>query len=317
VGSINFSDLLLSREDRHEVAHLIASERRLFELRGSARAGQKEQLRQRIAQLDKEVGGYTAQANAKASEISLIERELKGVRELWTKKLMPITKLTVLEREATRLEGERGQLVATIAQAEGKISEIQLQIIQIDRDLGSEVGKELREIEAKLGEFVERKIAAEDQLKRIEIRAPHDGIVHQSTVHTVSGVITAGEAIMLIVPRADALTVEARVAPQDIDQLRLGQNAVLRFSAFNQRTTPEISGTVSRISADAVTDQRTAISYYMVRIALAPQELERLGEVSLVPGMPVEVFIQTGKRKVLSYLVKPFQDQLVRAFRER
>jgi HlyD family secretion protein len=122
---------------------------------------------------------------------------------------------------------------------------------------------------------------------------------------------------MLIVPQADKLIVEAKVAPQDIDQLRIGQTAVLRFSAFNQRTTPEIKGTLSRISADAVTDQRTGLSYYTIRIALSPQELERLGAVTLVPGMPVEVFVQTGERKVLSYLTKPLHDQIVRAFREK
>ena len=157
---------------------------------------------------------------------------------------MPITKLTSLEREATRLEGERGQLTASVAQAKGKISELELQIIQIDRDLASEVGKDLREAEGKIGEFVERKVAAEDQLKRIDIRAPQDGTVHQSTAHTVGGVVNAGgEPIMLIVPDTDTLMVEAKVQPQDIDQLQLGQKAVLRFSTFNQRTTPELNGT--------------------------------------------------------------------------
>jgi HlyD family secretion protein len=315
--AIKFPDTLLGRASDAGVAHVIASEARLFEIRRLARNGLRDQLRQRIVQLEEEVRGYTAQERAKATEISLIARELKGARELWDKNLMPITKLTQLEREAARLEGERGQFVSTMAQARGKIAEIELQIMQIDRDLSSEVGKELREIDAKIGEFVERKVAAEDQLKRIDIRAPQDGMVHQSTVHTVGGVVTAGETLMLIVPQADKLIVEAKVAPQDIDQLRIGQTAVLRFSAFNQRTTPEIKGTLSRISADAVTDQRTGLSYYTIRIALSPQELERLGAVTLVPGMPVEVFVQTGERKVLSYLTKPLHDQIVRAFREK
>ena len=315
--SIVFPGELRERTGEAGVLNIIEGERRLFTIRREARLGQKDQLKRRIEQLDDEAGGYRAQERAKAQEIILIERELTGARELWNKKLMPISKLTALEREATRLEGERGRLIATMAQVKGKIAETELQVIQIDRDLGSEVGKELREIDAKMGELVERKVAAEDQLKRIDVRAPQDGTVHQSTVHTVGGVIATGEPVMLIVPQADTLIVEAKIAPQDIDQLRIGQSAVLRFSAFNQRTTPEINGTLSRVSPDTVTDQRTGQSYYTARIKVPPEEIARLGTVKLVPGMPVEVFVQTGERKVLSYLMKPLNDQLARAFREK
>jgi HlyD family secretion protein len=308
---------LAARSRDEQVAHVIAGEQRLFDLRKEARTGQKAQLRQRIAQLEEEIGGLGIQADAKSREIELIERELKGARTLWKKNLMPITKMTNLEREATRVEGEKGNLISTIARTKAKVAETELQIIQIDRDLASEVAKELREIDAKMGEFVERKVTAEDQLKRVDIRAPQAGIVHQSTVHTVEGVINAGETIMLVVPRADNLTVEAKVAPQDIDQLHLGQTAMLRFSAFNQRTTPEITGTVSRISADITTDERTDASYYTVRVAMSAEEIARLGDVALVPGMPVEAFVKTGDRKVLSYLVKPLSDQITRAFREQ
>jgi HlyD family secretion protein len=300
-----------------DAVRAVASERRLFETRRSVRQGQKSQLLQRITQLEEEISGLTAQQTAKTQEIALIQRELTGVRELFGKNLVQLTRLTQLEREATRLNGERAQLVASVAQARGKIGEIYLQVLQIDQELSSEVAKELREIDAKVGELVERKIAAEDQLKRVEIRAPQDGTVFQSTVHTVGGVIPAGEAIMLIVPDADNLTVEAKINPQDIDQARVGQTAVLRFSAFNQRTTPETTGTVSRISADAAADQRTGQTYYLVRIALSAQSVADLGDVRLVPGMPVEVFIQTGQRTAISYLVKPFKDQLTRSFRER
>lgn len=309
---------LIARAGDPDVAAIIAGERKLFELRRAARMGQKSQLRQRIAQLGQEVEGLAAQAVAKAREIVLIEKELKGARELWEKNLMPITKLTQLEREATRLEGERAQLVASGAQTKGRVVEIELQIVQVDRELASEVAKELREADARIGEFLERKVAAEDQLKRIDIRAPIDGVVHQSTAHTIGGVVTAsGEPIMLIVPDSDRLLVEARVAPQDIDQLHVGQPAMLRIMAFNQRTTPELAGQVSRIAADAVTDQRTGAAFYVIRIALSPSEIARLGEVKLVPGMPVEAFVRTGDRKVISYLMKPLTDQIARAFRER
>lgn len=315
--TVHFSAELLARSKDAEVAAILEGERKLFELRRNARVGQKAQLRKRVEQLNEEIRGLQAQRESKEQEIKLIEREKEGVYELWKQKLVQINKLTQLEREATRLQGESAQLLAQTAQASGKISETELQILQIDRDLSSEVAKETREIDGKIGEFVERKVTAEDQLKRIEIRAPQDGTVFQSNVHTVGGVITAGDAIMLIVPDADALMVEAKVNPQDIDQVQIGQNALLRLSAFNQRTTPEITGSVRRISADTSTDQRTGLSYYTIRIAMPPEEVARLGDIRIVPGMPVEAFVQTGERTMLSYFAKPLSDQLMRMFREK
>jgi HlyD family secretion protein len=316
-ASIDFPADLLARSKNVEVARSIEGERNLFNFRRKARAGQKAQLAERIAQLREEIQGLTGQVAAKKREIELIGQELEGVRELWRKNLVQIQRVTALERDAARLEGERGQLIAATAQSKGKTSEIELQIIQIDQDLRSEVAKELREVQAKIAELVERKVAAEDQLKRIDIRAPQDGMVHQLNVHTVGGVITAGEAMMLIVPEADALTVEAKLAPQDIDQVHPGQAAALRFSTFNQRTTPELKGTVTRVSADLTTDQRTGASYYTVRISIPENEVARLGGLKLLPGMPLETFIQTGDRTVLSYLTKPLTDQIMRSFRGR
>jgi HlyD family secretion protein len=313
--SVNFPKELLRLISDPDVAAAVASERKLFELRRSARVGQKAQLRQRIEQLKEEVRGYQAQQKAKVKEIELIDREMVGVRDLWKQKLVPIARLTELERQAARLQGESAQLISQSAQVAGRMSEIELQILQIDRELSSEVAREMREIDAKLGEFVERKITAEDQLQRIDIRAPQDGVVFQSTVHTVGGVIPAGDPIMLIVPAADTLTVEAKINPQDIDQIRLGQTALLRLSALNQQTTPEVNGTVSRISADAATDQRTGQTYYVVRIAVKPEELAKVRHVTFVPGMPVEAFVQTGERTMLSYFMKPFRDQLMRVFK--
>jgi HlyD family secretion protein len=315
--TITFPPELTSRANDPEVAAAMASETKLFGLRRTARDGQKDQLRQQIAQLGEEIKGLGAQQVSKTKEIDLVHRELDGVQELFAKNLVQLTRLTALQREAARLEGERGQLLSSIAQSRGKIAETELKIIQVDQDMSSDVGKELREVDAKIGEYVERKVTAEDQLKRIDIRAPQDGTVFQSTVHTVGGVITAGDAIMMIVPEADNLAVEAKVNPQDIDQLQIGQPALLRFTNFNQRTTPEIYGSVSRISADTSTDQRTGANYYTVRIGLSPEEIARLGDVKLVPGMPVEVFAQTANRTVLSFLAKPLLDQVKRAFREK
>jgi membrane fusion protein, type I secretion system len=315
--TVKFPPVLLARGGEPSVDVAITNERKLFELRRSARSGQRAQLEQRIAQLKDEIGGLTAQIDAKAREIALIGKELEGVHDLWQKNLVPITRVTALERDAARLDGERGQLVASIAKANGKVAETQLQIIQIDQDLSSEVAKDMREVDAKYGEFVERKVTAEDQLKRIDIRAPQNGVVLNSKAHTVGGVITAGDTIMEIVPGSDDLQVEAKVNPPDIDQVQIGQAAVLRFSAFNLHTTPEINGTVTRVSADTTTDQRSGQTYYTTRIAMTKNEIARLGDVKLIPGMPVEAFVQTGERTMLSYLIKPLHDQFARAFREK
>lgn len=301
-----------------EVARLVAGETRLFETRRMARDGQRAQLRERVAQLRQQIEGLTQQTGAKGSEIDLIRQELEGVRELWRKNLVQISRMTALQRDAARLEGERGQLIAATAEAKGKIAETELQILQVDQEMRSEVGKELAEIRAKMSEYTERRISAEDQLKRIDIRAPQDGFVHQLAVHTVGGVITGqGEPLMLIVPEDEALRVEARVQPQDIDQMHLGQKATVRFSAFNQRTTPEVEASVSMVAADVSQDQKTGAPFYTIYIKVPPNELERLGAVKLIPGMPAEAFVQTSSRTVISYLTKPLYEQITRSFREK
>jgi HlyD family secretion protein len=307
----------MARKDNPDVAEVLAGERSLFNARRTAIEGQRAQLTERVAQLREEIRGLEAQAAAKRKQTSFINQELEGVEKLYKQNLVPITRLTSLQREASRLDGEEGQLVASVAASRGKIAETELQIIQLVQDLKREVATELRDSQSKIGELVERKVAAEDQLKRIEIRAPQNGFVHQLAVHTIGGVINPGESIMLIVPQADSLVVEARIQPQDIDQVHPGQQVTLRFSAFSQSSTPEILGTVSRVSADLTREAQSDLSYYTLRVTIPDEELKKLAGKALVPGMPVEAFIQTGSRTALSYLVKPFEDQIARAFRER
>ena len=271
LDKIVFPKTLLDRTDDPDVKTIIASESKLFEVRVNGRVGQKAQLRERITQLNEEIAGLAAQEKAKDQEIALVEKELSGVRDLYDKHLVQISRLTTLERDAARLNGERAQYIASRAQAKGKITETELQIIQVDKDMVSDVSKDLRETNDKIGEFVERKVTAEDQLRRVDIRAPQDGMVLQSTVHTVGGVITAGADIMIIVPQTDDLQVEAKVNPQDIDKLQIGQKTLLRLSAFNQRTTPELNGVVSRVSPDVTIEQRTGQSYYTIRVSMPPK----------------------------------------------
>ena len=183
--------------------------------------------------------------------------------------------------------------------------------------------KDLRESQGKIAELKERVTAAEDQLKRVDLRSPQTGFVHQLSVHTVGGVINNGEVIMQIVPRADELVVEAKVAPSDIDQIATGSTAIVKVMAGNQRTTPEIIGVITRVSADLAHDPQQqnsaqpAPAYYTVRITLPAAEVARLKDIRLVPGMPVEAFIQTHERTPLQYLLKPLRDQVARTFRER
>ncbi|MEH2611542.1 HlyD family type I secretion periplasmic adaptor subunit [Bradyrhizobium sp. AZCC 1693] len=314
---LDFPADLTARASDPDVNRLIVGEHKLFELRRAARAGKKAQLNERVGQLREQIRGLEEQILAKDRETTFIDQELVGVRDLWRKNLVQISRLTALERDAARLHGERGALIAATAETKGRITETALQIMQIDQDLRSEVGRDLAEIRAKTSELVEKRVAAEDQLKRIDIRAPQDGTVHQLALHTVGGVISAGEQIMLIVPTHDALVVEVRIPPHEIDRVSVGQPVLLRFTAFNQRTTPQLNGAVSNVSADVAVDQKSGVSFYVVRIAVPEVELARLGDLRLIAGMPVEAFIQTGQRTVMSYLAKPLSDQLMRAWRER
>lgn len=306
-----------NRLEDPQIKDIVTGEQSLFESRRQTREGQKGQLRERILQLREEGEGITKQIAAKAREVDLIDNELSALAGLEAQKLVTSQKMMAMRREVARLDGEQAQLQAQAAQSKGRIAEIELQILQIDQELKTEIVKELREIQAKEAEFVERRVAAEDQLKRVEIRAPQAGLVHQLAVHTLGGVVNPGEPLMIIVPQGEKLVIEARVAPQDIDEARASKHATVRFPAFNQRTTPEIQGNVARISPEVTTEQQTGQSYFTARIELADDQMARLDGLKLVPGMPAEVQIKTEDRTALSYLWKPVADQFSKAFRER
>jgi HlyD family secretion protein len=296
---------------------LLTTESSLFKARADARRSQRELLRSRIAQLNEEIVGMDAQIKSKQVQSDLITKELEGVQALYEKRLTPLTRLTSLQREAARLDGERGQLVSTIAETRGKIAESELQLVKLDQDFRAEVMKDLREAQDKEAELTERVVAAKDHLTHINLRAPATGIVHQLSIHTIGGVVSPAEVMMVIVPESDELQIDARLPANEIDQVHKGQSTLVRFSAFNQRTTPELSGIVSHVSADVTRDPQSSATYYTVRVSLPGSEFARLGEQRLISGMPAEVFIQTGSRTMMSYLFKPITDQLHRMFRER
>ncbi|MEP9353011.1 HlyD family type I secretion periplasmic adaptor subunit [Xanthobacter sp. KR7-65] len=296
-------------------ASIVAGETTLFNSRRNALDGQTAQLRERMEQTREEIRGLQSQIASKQEQIRIIEVELDGVRKLFKANLVALSRLTSLEREAARLSGEAGQLVAEVARARGRIAETELQILQLGQDQRREVAAELRDTETKLADLVERRVAAVDQLQRIDVRAPASGYVHENAVHTVGGVVAAGEQIMLIVPEDDGFVVEARVDPQMIDRLKVGQDVTLRFTAFDSATTPQVEGELRRISPDLSHNAQSGQPFYLVRVALRERERARLAGKALVPGMPVEAFIRTGSRTALAYLVKPVEDQLMRAFR--
>ena len=303
-------------ESSAEAADIAQSEQRLYAARVSAKEGQKSQLAERIGQFRKEIEGLQSQLLAKETEVKLVTEEYERVNDMYKKQLTPITRVLTAERDVTRLQGEQGALVSNVARAKGQISETEVQIISLDQTMQSESMKELREVEARLAELAERRNAAQDQLDRIDIKAPRSGVVHELQVHTVGGVIQPAETLMTIIPSDDKLAVEVRIAPTDIDQVTIGQKATLRFSAFNQRTTPEFIGEIQQIAGDLTKEPQTGVSYYIARIAISEEHQDDVRALKLVPGMPVETFVETGSRTAISYLFKPFSDQISRAFRE-
>jgi HlyD family secretion protein len=302
--------------DSAEREQLITSERDLFIARNNARRGQQELADSRTSQLEKQIAGLAAQRNSNSKEMGIASSELEGVETLLEQRLVTLPRATALRREAAHLDGVEGQLGSQIAETRAKISETRLQAVQAEQTFLSDVMRDLHEAQAKEGELMEHRLAAEDQLQRTIIRAPTAGTVQELALHTVGGVVAPAETLMLIVPEGDALEIDARLSPEKVDQVHVGQKARVRLTAFNQRTTPELAGVVNLVSADLVHDAQSG-PYYDVRISLPAWEVHRLENLQLVPGMPAEVFLQSKSRTMLSYLFKPITDQLSRMFRER
>ena len=307
---------MANRSGDDDVSRLWASEISLFNSRAAARRSAKELLHSHVGQLGEQISGLDAQVKSKAAQHDLISGELEGVDSLYQKGLVPLTRKTSLQREAARLDGERGQTAAAIAEAKSKISEAELQAMRIDQDFRTEVMKDLREAQDKEAELVEKTIAAHDLLKRVDLRAPTNGIVHQLSVHTIGGVITPGEVVMEIVPESDELQIEAKLPPQDVDHVHPGSGPICAFRHSTSAPRRSSKGSCPMSRPISVTTGRAMRmqAYYTVRVTLPPSERRRLGNLQLVSGMPVEVFLQTGSRTMMSYLLKPITDQLLRTF---
>ncbi|MEO1152111.1 MAG: HlyD family type I secretion periplasmic adaptor subunit [Pseudomonadota bacterium] len=296
----------------------LRGQRNLFEARASTIRTQISLLEERVVQQRERISGLRVQIRSLNSQIAIITKEIDSLRDLLADGLVTRNRFNELERESERLAGERGALTAGIAEAQSVISEARLEIERLSETRREEAITELREVEGSISELEERRIAAADAYERTLIRAPEAGRVLGLSVHTVGGVIAPGAPLMEIVPEATSLQVSAKIAPQDVDKVQSGQSTLVRFSAFGSRRTPETQGNVKTISADSIVDEITGAPYYLVIIDLPPSEQlqDILRGNLLLPGMPVETFIKTGKRPAISYLLKPLLDSFARSMRE-
>ena len=316
-GMIRFDDGLLQlASNNEEVAELVGGQIRLFNTRIESNQQQIDQLRERQTQIEELISGREVQLEALSEQSALIADELEDQQSLLDRGLAQASRVLALKREEAALRGQVGELVASIAESRGRIAELEIEIIRLGTTRQEEAETTLRDLQFRENELRERRLATYETLSRLEIRAPVSGIVYGRTVHALRAVLRPAEPVMFIVPQDSPLVITSRIETINIDQVNVGQTAVLRFSAFDQRTTPEIEGVVSRVSADVLTDDVSGMTYYEAHILPFDDELEKLDGLELVPGMPVDAFIQTGERSPLTFLTKPFTDYFTKAFRE-
>lgn len=292
------------------------SEQKLFDARKNTRFGQVAQLQEKLAQFENQISGIEAVKASKSNQLRFMDDELEGVRDLKGKGLALNSKLMALERQREELLGVNAELDANIARIQNSISEARIQILQIDREFRESVLTDLRRLETEINDLSQQLIATSEQLGRIEIKAPVAGVIHELSIFTVGGVIAPRQVIAKVIPQNEKFVVEADLDPQFVDELYPDQPATLRFSAFNQRTTPELNGRLRSVSADTVMNEKTGIATYKIRLDTTESEIARLGGLAVIPGMPVEVFLKTRERTPLNYLLKPISDQIYRAFKE-
>ena len=310
-------DLLAAAQVDAEVAAVIEAQHRLFEARRTRLEGERAQLRERQTQIGEEIRGLEAQIDSLERQLVLVEEEYAPLADLLERGLTQASRVLSVDRERVRLAGEIGALTAAIAEARGRITEIDLQRSALEGSRIEEAMTQLRELKPAEADFRERRLDLIETIERMELRAPRDGIVLDMRVFALSAVVQAADPILYVVPTGDELVVDLRIRPQDIDQVWPGQPARLRFAAFNQRITPEVDAILRRVSPDALEDPATGEPYFSAEIAIAVEALEQLDGLTLMAGMPVDAFIQTGARSPLAYLVQPMTDFLAKSWRER
>ncbi len=314
-SQIAFPAELRARDDTG-ARKAMADEEKLFLIRRSEQGGMRAQLAARVVQYGKQIDGYHAQIASLQKQAALIEPERASVKELWDKNLVTISRVNQIERTSADMQGTIGSLQAQIAQAQARITEANEQLLQMSETRRADAGTQLATINGTLNQEQIRSVNATDQYDRSVIRAPYSGTVDKLAFATIGDVVKPAETIMEIVPEHDRLLVEGMVSPADIDQVAENQHVRIRFTAFSSTASPEINGRVSVVAPERTTDTEARQSFYAVRIEVDPADLARWPELKLRPGMPAEIFIETGSRSMLSYLTKPLRDQFARAFRD-
>jgi HlyD family type I secretion membrane fusion protein len=315
--TIIFPKSLLDQKSDPQIQTLIQGETSIYNARKELLTKIIEVLTERISQIKNQIESLRAQAVSSDKQLVLINEETDAVASLEARHLIARPKLLALEREQARLTGDRDQNLALIAQSEQKIGEVELQIIQTKQQETKEVVEDLQTTQAALLSNQEKLFAAKDTLDRTIIRSPISGIVVDLKLHTIGGVVTAGETLMQVVPVNDQLVIEAKVNPIDIDFVRSGLPAKVMFIGLPRRSSPTLNGTIEEVSADALTEERTGQSYYLTRVIISHEELSRLGNIKIYPGMPVQVLVITDKRSAIGYFIMPIRNSFFRAFRER
>lgn len=316
------TDYVIAVEDMAFVAagqrfdRLLAAQRRLLATREASVAGRVAQLSEQVLQTEEQIDGLQAQLASTETEIALIASELESQQSLLARGLTVQPRVSALLRERAQIEGRRGTLSSEIARARLAISELRIQALQVRDDTLRTALEDLSGVRQEKARLIQARITTEDQLNRLDIRTLEAGVVHDMQVSTVEGVIAPGQVLMSIIPQQDDLVIDAQLATSDIDQVYAGQAATLMFTSFNMRTTPQIDGTVVRVSPDVSIDDATGRAFYRARLAIPHEEVARLGDNAIVPGMPVDAFLRTEDRTVVTYLSQPILDHLDRAFRE-
>lgn len=310
-----------SAKSRHlngiDLRQHFSGQHEIFVARRDVLSGRKEQLAERVLQFRNQIAGVDAQIVAKKDQLTYVTQELSNLRSLSSKGLVRESAVLELQGRESALLGQIAEHQSELARIHNSIRDTELEVVQSDREFREQVVTELRATTAEREELILQIVTIEKQLERIDILAPTDGIVHELQATTEGGVIAPEATITQIVPLSEGVEFKLQVAPQSIDEVFVGQTAKVIFPAFNQRTTPSLIGVVAGISPTSVEDPQTGAAYFRIDLTLTAEEIGRLGDVELIPGMPVEAFLQTGDRSVLTYLTQPLLQQFKRAFRER
>ncbi len=297
-------------------AEVREGQNRIFQARRATRIGQVSQLRERILQLENQIEGLDALSKSKGSQIGILDKEFEAINSLAKDGYASESRVLTLQRQIEEIKGQQFEHQAETSRVRNTISEVRVQIGQINREFDQAVITELREAELSVKDMEQEILATQVQLNRVDILAPIPGVIHEQSIFTIGGVIAPGAAILQIIPVDKEMEFEVNVEPQNIDQIFVGQEVSVLFSAFNARTTPQLNGSVKSVSLNTSVNEETGFAFYPVRVAVSTEELERLGELELISGMPIEAFFTTESRSPLNYLTKPLTDNIKRAGRE-